>query len=64
MRVLYCPVFASQGKTLEIWGLVKTPKDMICAPLIKTGLEKFKEFVTRTSQMEVVLLFYTILAQF
>ena len=39
MRVLYCPVFDSQGKTLKIWGLVKTPKDMICAPLIKTVLE-------------------------
>ena len=56
----FCIVhFSGQGWKLEIWGLVKNLK-ISYVPLIKTGLEKYKELVTRTSQMEVVLLFYTI----
>ena len=62
MRVLYCPFIASQGKTFEIWGLVKTPKNKIF--FIISGLEKLKELVTRTSQMEVTFLVYTIIDQF
>jgi len=63
MRVLYCPFFWSGMKSLKFGAWLKHLK-ISYVPLIKTGLEKYKELVTRTSQMEVIFLFYTMISLF